>query len=303
MEVNLNSIEHIIESLAEGLYFTDTNRTITYWNKSAERITGFKSKDVVGSKCSENILVHVDKNGKSLCCGMCPLAFTMEDGVPREQEVYLHHKDGHRIPVSVRVNTLVDKEGNIVGGVELFTDLSTDEANRKRIVKLEKLALVDKLTNLVNRSFLDKELDIAYKNFKELKVNFGVIFIDIDHFKNINDSYGHLNGDKILQMVAKTITGACRPFDIFGRWGGEEFLGVIPNINAKDLYDISERIRVLVENSFIYIDEEKVSVTISLGAAIIKEKESVHQLIDRTDAYLYKSKKTGRNRVTIKNRP
>lgn len=299
MDINIKSLDNIIESLDEGLYFTDLDRKITFWNKSAEKISGYTKEEVVGSHCSDNILVHVDKNGNSLCKGKCPLALTMEDGCPRHSEVYLHHKEGHRVPVSVRVNTLIDANGKVIGGIELFTDLSTKEANQKRIEKLEKLALVDNLTQLVNRNYINKELTHLINNFNDMRVPFGILFIDIDKFKNINDIYGHKNGDEILKMVSNNLKSSSRAFDIFGRWGGEEFIGLIPNIKEETLIEIAERIRLKVENSFIFIDEKKVSVTISIGATISNKGDTIDQILERADKLLYKSKKDGRNRVTL----
>jgi PAS domain S-box-containing protein len=152
MSLEKDSYERIIENLYDGLYFVDRDRVITYWNKGAERISGFTADEVVGKSCADNILTHVDSQGNSLCTGMCPLAATIADGKLREAELYMHHKDGHRIPVSVRVSTLTDKDGIIIGGVELFTDISNQEATKLRVKELEKLALLDNLTQLANRN-------------------------------------------------------------------------------------------------------------------------------------------------------
>lgn len=299
MDINIKSLDHIIESLDEGLYFTDLNRKITYWNKSAERISGYKAEEIVGTKCSDNLLVHIDKCGKCLCKEDCPLSETMKDGNPRNAEVYLHHKKGHRIPVSIRVNTLINSNGEIIGGIELFTDLSTDEAIKKRIQKLEKMALLDNLTQLVNRNCINKELNLSFKNFKGIGIPFGLLFIDIDKFKNINDTYGHNIGDKILKLVGSNLNTSSRAFDIFGRWGGEEFIGIIPNVNIKTIGDISERIRMKIENSFIFNGSDKLSVTVSIGATLSKKNDTIYKMLDRADKLLYKSKNEGRNRVSI----
>lgn len=124
MSLEKISYERIIENLHDALYFVDRDRVITYWNKAAEQISGFTANEVVGKSCSDNILTHVDSDGNNLCTGMCPLAATIADEKPREAEIYMHHKDGHRIPVSIRVSTLTDRDGNIIGGIELFTDIS-----------------------------------------------------------------------------------------------------------------------------------------------------------------------------------
>jgi diguanylate cyclase (GGDEF)-like protein/PAS domain S-box-containing protein len=299
MSLEKGSYERIIENLHDGLYFVDRDRVITYWNKAAEQISGFTANEVVGKSCSDNILTHVDSEGNNLCTGMCPLAATIADGKPREAEVYLHHKDGHRIPVSVRVSTLTDRDGNIIGGIEIFTDISHQAANELRVKELEKLALLDNLTQLANRNYIEREIQNRFEEKKRFNVPFGILFIDIDHFKNFNDIYGHDVGDNVLKFVANTFVANTRAFDLYGRWGGEEFIGVIRNINGKDLELLGNRLRSLIENSYIIHANEKLYVTISIGATLVNENDTIDSLLKRADILLYKSKAAGRNCLTI----
>lgn len=299
MILEKDSFERIIENLHDGLYFVDRDRVITYWNKAAEQISGFTANEVVGKSCSDNILTHIDSEGNSLCTGMCPLAETIADGKPREAEIYMHHKDGHRIPVSVRISTLTDRDGNIIGGVELFTDVSNKAANELRVKELEKLALLDNLTLLANRNYIEREIQSRFEEKKRFNVPFGILFIDIDRFKKFNDIYGHYVGDDVLKFVANTFVANARPFDFYGRWGGEEFIGIIRNINGQDLELLGNRLRYLVENSYIIHENEKLYVTISIGATLVNENDTIDSLIKRADTFLYKSKAAGRNCLTI----
>ena len=299
MSLEKDSYERIIENLHDGLYFVDRDRVITYWNKAAKQISGFTANEVVGKSCSDNILTHVDSDGNNLCAGMCPLAATIADGKPREAEIYMHHKDGHRIPVSVRIGTLTDRDGNIIGGVELFTDISNQAANELRVKELEKLALLDNLTQLANRNYIEREIHSRFEEKKRYNMPFGFLFIDIDHFKKFNDIYGHDVGDDVLKFVANTFIINTRPFDLYGRWGGEEFIGVIRNINGKDLELLGNRLRSLIENSYIIHKKEKLYVTISIGATLVNENDTIDSLIKRADTLLYKSKAAGRNCLTI----
>lgn len=299
MNLEKDSCERIIENLHDGLYFVDRDRVITYWNKAAKQISGFTANEVVGKSCSDNILTHVDSDGNNLCTGMCPLAATIADGKPREAEIYMHHKDGHRIPVSVRIGKLTDRDGNIIGGVELFTDISNQAANELRVKELEKLALLDNLTQLANRNYIERELQSRFEEKKRYNMPFGFLFIDIDHFKKFNDIYGHDVGDDVLKFVANTFITNTRPFDLYGRWGGEEFIGVIRNINGKDLELLGNRLRSLIENSYIIHKNEKLYVTISIGATLVNENDTIDSLIKRADTLLYKSKAAGRNCLTI----
>jgi len=228
-----------------------------------------------------------------------PLAATIADGKPREVEVYMHHKDGHRIPVSVRVSALTDRDGNIIGGVELFTDFSNQAANDLRVKELEKLALLDNLTQLANRNYIEREIQSRLEEKKRFNVPFGILFIDIDHFKKFNDIYGHPAGDEVLNFVANTFLVNTREYDLFGRWGGEEFIGIIRNINGNELELLGNRLRSLIENSYIIHENEKRFVTISIGATLVKENDTRDSLIKRVDTLLYKSKAAGRNCLTM----
>ena len=293
-----NSYEGIIDNLQAGLYFVDVNRVITFWNKAAEEITGFTAAEVVGKQCSDNILTHIDCDGNNLCTGACPLAMTITDGFAHCAEIYMHHKNGHRVPVSVRVSVLADKNGKIIGGVELFTDISNQSANELRVRELEKLAMIDNLTQLANRNYIDREMQMRFEEFHRFSVSFGVLFIDIDHFKNVNDVYGHDVGDLILMLVANTFTSNARCFDLYGRWGGEEFIGIIRNVSESDLIMIGNRVRMLVEKSYIMHIDDKISVTISIGATIVTDGDVVDSIMKRADDLLYQSKTFGRNRLT-----
>ena len=289
----------IINDLHDGLYFVDSKRVITFWNKAAEQISGFKAQEVIGSLCSDNILTHVDCSGNSLCHNSCPLSKTMVSGNPHSDEIYMHHKDGHRIPVSVRVSALHDNFGKIIGGVELFTDISNQAVNELRVKELEKMALLDGLTQLANRNYMEKELQVRFEEYKRFNIPFGIFYIDIDNFKQFNDTYGHNIGDKVLKFAAETLVKNARPFDLYGRWGGEEFVGLIRNISRSDLESLGNRVRMLIENSYIIHENNKLSVTISIGATLVSENDTMDELIKRADTLLYKSKDRGRNCLTI----
>jgi diguanylate cyclase (GGDEF)-like protein/PAS domain S-box-containing protein len=299
MNLDKDSFRRILDSLHDGFYFVDRDRVITYWNKAAERISGFSASEVIGRSCADSILTHVDGDGNYLCKGMCPLAATISDGRPREAEIYLHHKDGHRIPVSVRVSTLTDRDGRIIGGIELFTDISNQAANALRVKELEKLALLDRLTQLANRTYIEREIKSRFQEMKRFNLSSGILFIDIDYFKKFNDTYGHVVGDEVLKFVSRTFNVNSRPFDLYGRWGGEEFIGIIRDIDGAGLKHLGNRLRLLVESAYILHEGERLQVTVSIGATLIKKKDTISSLVKRADALLYQSKERGRNRLTM----
>jgi diguanylate cyclase (GGDEF)-like protein/PAS domain S-box-containing protein len=291
--------QNVFESLYDGVYFVDRQRRITYWNAAAEQLTGYSAEEVMGSSCEDNILIHINEEGRSLCRNLCPLAATMQDGQARRTEVYLHHKDGHRVPVSVRTTPLRDDDGNIIGGVELFSDISFKKAMQEKIRELEKLALIDGLTGLSNRKHAEGELMARFQEKVRYGLEFGLLFMDIDHFKEINDTHGHAGGDEALKTISATFLASARSYDLLGRWGGEEFVGIIRNVDSTILRRVGERYRILVENTEVKCPGAPFSVTISVGATLATSDDTPETLLARADALLYESKQNGRNRVTM----
>jgi diguanylate cyclase (GGDEF)-like protein/PAS domain S-box-containing protein len=292
------NFEDLLLNLHDGAYLVDRERRIFFWNKSAEEITGYPADAVLGSRCSDNILVHVDEQGNQLCLGQCLVANCIEEGRTHQAEVFLRHREGHRIPVSVRASPLRDTEGNIVGAVELFTDISHKFAMRTRLQELEEIALTDRLTGLSNRARIETEIESRIQESHRYSLSSGVLFLDIDHFKSFNDRFGHDAGDRALKAVASTLRASARAFDVFGRWGGEEFVGIIRNVEKEELAHIAGRCRALVESSAIATSNGRERVTVSIGATLIRPEDTVETLIRRVDELMYCSKRAGRNRVT-----
>lgn len=289
--------KELLDQLHDGVYFCDTQRRINYWNKAAEEISGYSSDEVCGSHCHDNILVHVDHCGNQLCKSNCPLKSTMMDGASRESEVFLHHRDGHRVPVSVRCTPVRDASGKITGGVELFSPLRPPSVYEKYLQNLEKASLLDELTRTPNRRALNIEAEKLRAGMLIDHVPFGALFCDIDNFKSVNDKYGHTTGDKILKTVAMTLNGILRNYDILGRWGGEEFVGFVRNVDLNILREISERACRLVNSSHIITDQGDLRVTVSIGATLAREDESTEETIHRADQLMYRAKRAGKNRA------
>ncbi|MBU1916952.1 MAG: GGDEF domain-containing protein [bacterium] len=298
MTLSAKDFQYIVENITDGVYVTDTNRKMLYWNKGAEHIAGYTAKEVVGHYCFHNILNHVDALGNNLCKSKCPLTAVISTGKTHESEVYLHHKDGHRVPVWVRATPMKDEKDEIIGAVELFSDISSQDMTKLRVQELEKLALIDTLTQISNRRHIESEIFNRIEELKRYKLSFGILFIDIDNFKNFNDTHGHDMGDSILKIVAKTLSTTARPFDLFGRWGGEEFIGIIRNVGKEQLPRVAERMRALVEKSHVKTDKEDLNITISIGATVAKPDDDLDSLVKRADELMYKSKTNGRNKVT-----
>jgi diguanylate cyclase (GGDEF)-like protein/PAS domain S-box-containing protein len=288
-----------VANLADGVYFVAPDRQIRYWNHGAERITGYSSDFVVGRHCYENILDHVDAEGNSLCQTVCPLAATIGDGQPREASIWLRHADGHRKPVRTRTEAVRDDQGKIIGAVEMFSDdtevlRASADADRARHD-----ALTDDLTGLPNRRLFDAALAGRLENLTRYGWQFGLLIVDIDHFKDVNDNHGHAFGDAVLVGVARTLHGAVRAGDVLARWGGEEFAVLVESSDDASLLETAERLRVLVARSEVRLASVSTKVQVSVGGSLARSEDSAESLFARADGALYGAKNAGRNRIEI----
>jgi len=297
MEFAADFYKNILDNINDGIYFVDASRTITYWNRAAERISGYSASEVVGSCCANDILVHVDDTGCHLCTSVCPLAKTLFDGDSRNGEVFLHHKQGHRVPVTVSISPIKDLEGQIIGAIEIFRDDSKHVIEKQLLDDLKKAASIDMLTDLPNRRLIDLRLRTCIDELHRHDIPFGLIFADIDRFKDINDTHGHKVGDNVLRMVAQTLGNNVRGHDLVGRWGGEEFMLIVSHITERNILKLANKLRMLVENSFFKMKDRKIYVTVTMGAVSARRDDTEESLIARADALLYKGKASGRNCV------
>jgi diguanylate cyclase (GGDEF)-like protein/PAS domain S-box-containing protein len=293
----------LLDEIEDGVYFVDPDRRITYWNRGAEKITGYAAKEVIGRRCADNLLNHVDDHGRCLCTAGCPLAACMSDGARHAMRVYLHHKDGHRVPVKVRAAAIRDDHGKVIGALETFQDDSTHLMELERIRQLERVAFLDPLTGIANRRFLEEGLIARIAERDRYGVRFGLLMIDIDHFKQINDKHGHPIGDRVLRMVAATLSGTSRPFDLVARYGGEEFVVLVARLIEDELGTLAERHRRLVSQSGLKGAFGQIRVTVSIGATMINTDDTPTTLFARADQFLYAAKQQGRDRVIVDGEP
>lgn len=187
---------------------------------------------------------------------------------------------------------------------EIISCYVLDQSRRRSKLGLLKLASEfeyaakhDALTGLANRREGHVQLDIEYERYRRSDRPFSVLLIDIDLFKNINDHYGHMAGDKMIVLVASTLREQCRKIDTVARWGGEEFLVILPETVAREACHSANRIREAVAAANIEFEGELLSATISVGVAEVQQEESMDRLLQRADEALYQAKTSGRNAV------
>jgi diguanylate cyclase (GGDEF)-like protein/PAS domain S-box-containing protein len=290
----------VLDHISDGVYFVDRERRILYWNEGAHRLTGYKAKELLGRHCQDDILCHIDSAGVPLCKEGCLLAASIADGGQHEANVFLRHKQGRRVPVNVRVQPMRGADGSVIGAVGIFSDDSTQNEIRHRAEALNRMAFLDHLSELPNRRFLEMSICTALNEFQVHKDPFGVLLIDLDRFKSINDSFGHSCGDRALLEVARTLAGALRPTDSLGRWGGDEFLAIVRNVDRESLSKLAERrVALAAQTKIPYNGEGRISMSISVGAALVRPGETAEEVIQRADELMYQGKASGRGRARV----
>jgi len=299
MEFNESLFKTLMDNLAEGVYFVDTQRKVQYWNKGAEQLSGYAQKEVLGHCCADNLLAHVNEKGVSLCKKGCPLAATIQDGQTRQADVYMHHKDGHRVPVHVTAAAIRDASGAITGALETFHDNTPLMSALQEVDELKRSSAICPLTNVGNRTLAESTLNYRLKESAETGAPLAVMMMNLDRLKELNDSYGHQIGDLILKMVAKSLANGMRPFDFLGRWGGGEFIAIMPKVRAFELDQFADRLRMLVEHSSRNVSENRITVTISIGGVVCRTTDSITTVIERAGRRMMECRQRGGNRVLV----
>lgn len=276
---------------------TDTNGTILSVSDALCKITGYKREELI----SQNQNIFKDKETSQRVYK--DLWITISSGHTWKGQLKNKKKDGSEYWIDIIISPIFDDTGNIIQYESIFSDISLEKLLenfnveleyqvKEKTKELEKLAMTDKLTGLYNRDKIDKVLESNFNYFREFNENFSIIIIDIDHFKNVNDTFGHQVGDTILQEVSAQIKVNIRSTDFLGRWGGEEFLVICPSSDVNTIYNLAHKIRKGVEEfNFSRIDK----LTICAGICDIKSTNNIEKMVSYADTALYDAKHTGRN--------
>jgi diguanylate cyclase (GGDEF)-like protein/PAS domain S-box-containing protein len=295
-EEALENIEHSYKTLAENLpgivyrVFIRENARVTLFNKMGREITGYKEEELKeGEVCAmESKILQEDRPNV-----VAKVMRAIFNRVPFTVEYRFIRKDGSIRYFLEKGTPLYGKDGNplyIDGVIFDITDYKQAE------MELKRLAVIDKLTGVFNRTkfkeLIEREIGRALRYNKPLSM----IMFDIDNFKNVNDTYGHSAGDYVLKTLAKIVRQAVRKIDYLIRWGGEEFLIILPENDLEKAHALAERIRKIIE-SYTFGNVGK--ITVSLGVAEFKGGETEETLIKNADDAMLKAKAKGRNRVEV----
>lgn len=289
----------LLESAAEGIFGVDVKGITTFVNPAAAALLGYQAEELVG-RPMHSLIHHHRADGSDYPVASCPMSLTLRTGVPHfvDDEV-LWHKHGRAIPVEYN-STPILKNGAVVGAVITFSDISQRiEAESK----LEYQAYFDVLTGLANRRLLLDRLEQALSRSQRHQHMGGLLFLDLDNFKTINDSLGHKVGDELLCIVAERLLSAVRTEDTVARMGGDDFVILLPEVDddpestAKAVQEVADKCREYISRSYP-VQGHELHVTSSIGIALFPMGgETADDLLKQADTAMYRAKEQGRDTI------
>lgn len=267
-------------SVGDGVIATDRNGRITIINKMGEELTGWSFDEIKGKNIDDIIMVRNEKNGAPC---ESPIQRALETGeiINLANHTVLTRKDGTSLPIADSAAPIHDEAGRIQGAVLVIRDVTEEKKKREEIIYL---GYHDSLTGLYNRRFFEEELKRL-----DIKRNlpFSIIIGDVNGLKLTNDAFGHATGDRLLKRMAETIKKACREDDIVARWGGDEFIMLLPRTRTQEAEEILKRIKYLTGR----VKMESIDFSISLGYATkTSPDEEIASVIKKAEDYMYRRK-------------
>jgi len=260
---------------------TDLDMAITYASRAFCNITGYSASELIG----ENIKMLRDTSMPEECYK--EITETINADKVWHGELRELKKDGSSYWVENRIIPLINRDNEKYGYMNIRQDITLKK-------ELERISVTDRLTGIYNRLKLDESIQAEHKRYLRYRESYSLILFDIDHFKSVNDTYGHLIGDYVLKELSMLASNLVRKTDILGRWGGEEFLVICPNTDIDGAVSMAENLRKkIADHKFEHVKQ----ITSSFGVASIELVKDYDKLMKIVDDALYKAKNEGRNCV------
>jgi diguanylate cyclase (GGDEF)-like protein/PAS domain S-box-containing protein len=303
------ALEHIMESMGDGVVVISRDRRIIQTNSAAARLHGMNKSEIVGLACYEAL--HGRQSPCEDASVTCPVVAIFENQSQTVKLLHSHRNvNGEERQIEITATALRDANGKVLAVVETLRDIMDNDTDDELVklvkrlnetqIHLKEMAVTDELTGLRNRRYIMERLDEEFLRARRSGRPLGLIMLDIDHFKEINDSFGHVYGDLALRVIAARIRSMVRKHDLVGRVGGEEFLVVCPDSSLEDTLIVAERVRNTVHEDVISDGVNEVSVALSAGVTMLTDDDAnSSRVFSRADTALYRAKDEGRNRVVV----
>lgn len=296
----MNEYQQIFDTISIGLVMLDKEFCVTGWNRWMELHTGITEQQIIGRPLFDFYPDLVSGSFSRIVRGV--FAFGNYASYSQKLHKYLFeiknpHGSSQQYPQMQQNCTfgpIRNQEKEITAVYITVHDVTEVAVYEQKLIHLTK---VDSLTELYNRGHLDSRLYEEIERSHRFDSPLSIFLLDIDHFKKINDTRGHLCGDYTLRKVSKLLKSLVRATDILGRYGGEEFCCIMPMTNCNQAVVLAERCRKQIADTNFTHSGKSVNVTVSIGIATIKDDDTLESLIKRSDMAMYHAKGTGRNRT------
>jgi diguanylate cyclase (GGDEF)-like protein/PAS domain S-box-containing protein/putative nucleotidyltransferase with HDIG domain len=286
----------LLESMQDAVVFVDSSQRIVLWNRAAERLTGIAAASVEHKHWSSSLVGLRDERNQLIADPDCPVVLAIRTGVTSLRRLSVTGRNGQQVEVDAQLMPVYGKNGVALGAALLMHDASSQVTLEQRVQSLHERATRDALTQVANRAEFDRLLQSSVESHLERRLPCSLIISDLDHFKRINDTYGHQAGDEVLVGFGALLRRHCRSGDLVARYGGEEFVMLCPDCDNATATRRAEEIRLeLAELPMMAIGGK--SVTSSFGVTELQSGDTPETMLRRADRALYQAKESGRNMV------
>jgi diguanylate cyclase (GGDEF)-like protein/PAS domain S-box-containing protein len=288
--------QKLLNNMRDGVVFVDSQLQIFLWNRGAERLTGIPGSAVYLRHWVPSLLSLRDLDRRLIRDEDCSITHTVQTGVQSYRRVILPARNGSDVPVDLHAMAVIGKDGTTYGATVVLHDVSPETSLEERCQSLHDQATKDPLTGVANRAEFDRMHERFIQAHLETRLPCSLIVCDIDHFKRVNDEYGHQAGDEAIKSLATLLKSKCQPGDLVARYGGEEFVMLCADCNNAAVAQRAEQIRRELADMILPVLGNE-HITASFGVTELQPGDTPDTMFRRADRALLQAKDMGRNLV------
>ena len=286
----------LLEHMHDGVMFVNADARITSWNPGAERLTGVVAASLLHRNWDAKLLDLRDEKGNPIGDDDCPIGNAIHAGIQSLRRLSVRSRDNRRMSIDCHAIPVLDAEGETAGAVFLMHDASSEISLEEKCRQLTERVAKDPMTQVGNRAEFDRVLGVFMDAHQQQQIPCSLVICDLDHFKTVNDTYGHQAGDEVIKSLATILSCSCRPGDFVARYGGEEFVVLYTDCDNATAAKRADEIRnILSKTPQNWMDRE--CVTGSFGVTQLQPGDTPETMLRRADRALLLAKDQGRNRV------
>lgn len=286
----------LLDNMYDAVVFVNSQSSIVHWNHGAERLTGIPGASIRQQRWHPDILKLSDEKNCAISETDCPVLAAIGSGVQSLRRLTVWGRNGRCVAVDSHVIPVIGGDGNTQGAILLLHDASSETSLEQRCQSLADKASRDSLTQVANRAEFDRVHAMFVTAHQQQQVPCALLMCDLDHFKLVNDTYGHQAGDEVIKSLAALLKGACHAGDLVARYGGEEFVALLADCDNTTASRRADQIRIAL-SQVLQSRMNGNSVTVSFGVTEIQAGDTAETMLRRADRALLMAKENGRNQV------